>query len=85
MAARGVLSLLFIFYCVEAGTLLMMIPWSPYWDRQLISLPVAELQALALRPWVRGAVSGFGLLHLLWGAHDLDAWIAARRQRHGAS
>ena len=32
-------------------------------------------------PVVRGAVSGFGLVHLVWGAHDLLGWIERRRSR----
>ncbi len=58
-----------------------MLPWSPFWDRQLMALPIAQLQLAALRPWFRGLVSGFGLLHLVWGAHDLDALLTARRRR----
>lgn len=84
MKARALTAFLFIFYCVEVGTFLVMLPWSPYWDRLAISLPMVELQVALLRPWVRGAVSGFGLLHLVWGAHDLDAWLVARRRRPSA-
>ena len=32
-------------------------------------------------PIVRGAVSGFGLVHLVWAAHDLLGWIERRRSR----
>ncbi len=81
MTARGLSGFLFILYCVEVGTLLVLLPWSPYWDRLAISLPMVGLQLAALRPWVRGAVTGFGLLHLVWGAHDLDAWLVSRHRR----
>ena len=81
MTARGLISFLFILYCVEVGTLLVMLPWSPLWDRMALALPMVELQLGALRPWVRGAITGFGLFHLVWGAHDLDAWLVARRRR----
>jgi len=84
MTARGIIRFLFILYCVDAGALLVMLPWSPFWDRLAISLPVLELQVAVLRPWVRGAVSGFGLLHLVWGAHDFDSWLVSRRQRRSA-
>ena len=84
MTARGIFGFLFILYCVEVGTLLVMLPWSPWWDRLAVGLPLAELQLGALRPWARGAVTGFGLLHLVWGAHDLDAWLVARRRRRRA-
>ena len=44
-------------------------------------MPAVELQVGALRPWVRGLVTGFGAVHLVWGAHDLDAWLSSRRDR----
>ena len=84
MTARGLISFLFILYCVEVGTLLVLLPWSPYWDRVAVGLPDVRLQVAALRPWVRGLVTGFGMVHLVWGAHDLDAWLVSRRGRPGS-
>lgn len=81
MAGRSILRFLFIVYCVDAGIVLLMVPWSPYWDHQLIALPLAALDSAALQPWVEGAVSGFGLFHLVWAAHDFDAWLLSRRRR----
>ena len=81
MTARGLTRFLFILYCVEVGTLLVMLPWTAYWDRLVLGLPLIQVQMAAMRPWVRGAVTGFGLLHLLWGAHELDAWLVARQRR----
>lgn len=83
MAARALFPLLFVLYCVAAGTLLLMLPWSPVWERQIVAVPSAALQAAALGPWARGAVSGFGLLHLVIGAHDLDAWLVGRQRGPG--
>ena len=81
MTVRGLIGFLFVLYCVEVGTLLVLLPWTWHWERLALGLPQVELQLAALRPWVRGAVTGFGLLHLVWGAHDLDAWLTSRRQR----
>ena len=80
VTARAFFGFLFILYCVEVGTLLVMLPWTGYWDRLALSLPSVELQLGVLRPWVRGAVTGFGLVHLVWGAHDLDGWLIRRRR-----
>jgi hypothetical protein len=71
--------ILFILYCVEAGVFLMLTPWSPRWEQSLIQLPATSFTLLMLHPAVRGAISGFGLVHLIWGAHDLDLWLASRR------
>ena len=67
---------LFILYCVEAGVLLVMAPWSPAWDTSIFRLPGTGLQEILLHTWVRSAISGFGLVHLVWAAHDLELWLA---------
>ncbi|MES1241707.1 MAG: hypothetical protein ABUT39_08820 [Acidobacteriota bacterium] len=77
------LTLLFVLYCAEAGVLLLFAAWSPVWDRTVIQFPVAMLRGMMLHPAFRGAVSGFGLVHLVWGAHDLHA-LLSRKARAGA-
>ncbi len=80
MAWRTTFRILFILYCVEAGVFLLISPWSPRWDEQIIQLANLELSGFFLHPMVRGAISGFGLIHLVWGAHDLDLWLTERRR-----
>jgi hypothetical protein len=65
------LSLLFVLYCAEAGILLLFAPWKPVWDRMIIQIPLPVLRDAMLHPVARGAVTGFGLVHLVWGVHDL--------------
>ena len=81
MAARNAFRLLFILYCIEAGAFLILAPWSPAWDRHVIQLPFTELRMLFLHPGLRGAVSGFGFVHLIWGAHDIELWLERRRRQ----
>ncbi len=59
----------FVLYCATVGVVLVMAPWSPGWDNMLPDLS-AEFDLLRL-PLVRGALSGFGLVHLVWCVHDL--------------
>lgn len=73
--------LLFILYCVEAGTFLLLAPWSPVWDSLLIQIPVETVRTAFLHPVMRAAMSGFGIVHLVWGAHDLDELIFRRKIR----
>ena len=78
------LRLFFILYCFEAGLLLLFAPWSPEWDRILMQLvPFQTLRGLLLGPWLRGAITGFGMVHLIWGAHDLLAVITRRNPEAG--
>ena len=75
---------LFVFYCVEVGVFFLFAPWSSTWDRAVINLPFPSLHDLYLDSLFRGALSGFGLVHIVWGAHDLEQWLA-RRQHAGAN
>jgi len=78
---RATLSqLLFIFYCVEAGVVLALLPWTSGWQNALLRLPGAQWAALGSLPWLRGVVTGFGLVHIVWGAHDLEMLLSRRRR-----
>lgn len=53
----------------------LWMPWTPAWDRWVLHAPLGDLRALALHAATRGALTGFGLLHLVWGLHDLMQWL----------
>jgi len=70
--------ILFVIYCFLAGYLLSLAPWSWLWDRTVAQISFTVLRSLFLHPLTRGAVSGFGLVHLVWGLHDLTALLTRR-------
>lgn len=76
----NVSQLLFIVYCLEAGVLLALLPWTSGWHNALLRLPHAQWAALAAHPWLRGLVTGFGLVHIVWGVHDLELLLSRRRR-----
>jgi hypothetical protein len=78
MRFQSVLRLLFIVYCMEAGFFLLLGPWNSSWDRTVLLLPSHFLRVLLLNPLMRGAVSGFGLVHLVWSTHDVSEAVARR-------
>jgi len=51
--------------CLEAGVLLVFLPWSPYWDRNFFLQYFPDLAAILLSPFLRGAVTGLGLLDVV--------------------
>lgn len=85
MTAAALSRILFILYCIEAGAFLLIVPWTPAWDRTLLHLPFDSLRLAALHPLGRGLVCAFGLLHLVWGAHDLELWLSRRRSGGGTT
>ena len=78
MRAGDLFRLLFVLYCAEVGVLLLLLPWGPSWERVVLQLPSPELRNLALSSWSRGAMTGFGSVHLVWGIHDLSGWLQER-------
>lgn len=72
MRAESWFRFLFIVYCLEAGLFLVLAPWTDAWERIVLLLPLAGLRLLFAVSWVRGLISGFGLVHLVWAAHDVD-------------
>lgn len=73
--------ILYVLYCIEAGIFLAWAPWTGFWERTFVSLPWPEIGRWMLNPWGRGAVTGFGLMHLVWGLHDLERWFGGRSRR----
>lgn len=74
MAFAQLFRFVFILYCTTVGVVLLLAPWTPGWDRMVALLPISELRVLSV-PMLRGALSGFGLVHLVWGIHDLSAFL----------
>lgn len=79
MRAESIFRGVFLVYCAEAGLFLLITPWLPSWNHTLLLLPFGMLRELLLTSWTRAAISAFGLLHLVWGLHDLD--LLLRRNR----
>lgn len=71
MELERLLPLFFVIYCTTVGIVLTVIPWTPGWNQMLLHLPVA-VGGFFEHPMVRGALTGFGLVHLVWGVHDLQ-------------
>ncbi len=76
---RPLLYVLYLLYCVEAGVFLCLVPWSRIWANSYFA-QIPGLRQILLSGSLRGAVSAFGLLHLVAGARDLLAFCRALRE-----
>jgi hypothetical protein len=72
-------------YFLEAGLILLVAPWSRFWDRNFFAAAVPILDSVLASPYARGAVSGVGLITLLAGIADLGAAFASRRPTASAA
>jgi hypothetical protein len=66
---------------VEVGIVLLIVPWSIFWDRNYFIDAFPQLQSLLTSYYVRGAVSGLGAVNVSAGIMELVAIFAARAQR----
>lgn len=55
----------------EAGLLLVLIPWSAFWDRNYFAEAMPALRELLTNNFVRGAVSGLGVINIFAGLAEL--------------
>lgn len=58
-------------FFLEVGLLLVFLPWSAYWERNYFAVVLPWLRPIVTSYYVRGFVSGVGLLNLLAGFSEL--------------
>ena len=77
--------LLVIGFFFEIGFVLIVVPWSAFWDRNYFALLLPQLETLITNNVFRGAISGLGLVNVLAGLADLVSLLAARPSDRHAS
>jgi hypothetical protein len=72
--------LLLVAYFIEVGLLLVLVPWSPFWERNYFLTAFPALQDIVRNNYLRGGVSGLGVVNLLMGFNELASVLIARRR-----
>jgi hypothetical protein len=67
-------------YFLEVGFLLVFVPWSPFWERNYFADLVPAIGWITRNLFVRGAVSGLGLVNLVAGVAELFSVFSSRRR-----
>lgn len=75
------LALFYALYCLEAGLFFTIVPWTRVWTLNPWLHNSAALGLLADNPYIRGFVTGFGVIHLIVGVRELMRIVRARRRR----
>lgn len=73
--------LFFALYCLEAGLFFTVAPWTRVWTLNPMLHANASVAFLADNPFVRGFISGVGVVHLIVGVRELVRLSRARRGR----
>ena len=72
--------LLLVAFFLETGLLLLVLPWSAYWDRNYFGQWVPLVHDVITNNFVRGAVSGLGIVNMASGLGEIVAHIMNRRR-----
>jgi hypothetical protein len=70
--------LLLTVFFFEAGLVLLFLPWSSYWERNYFAQLLPSLQTFLMNDFVRGGVSGLGLVNVLAGVAEIWSFLAGR-------
>jgi len=60
------------------GLLLLVLPWSAFWDRNYFVYAWPVLEPVFSSPYFRGGVSGVGLVNLAAGLGEMAAVFGPR-------
>jgi polyferredoxin len=72
--------LVYVAFFLEVGLLLVVLPWSTFWERNYFAEALPVLQPFLTNNFVRGAVTGLGLVNLVAGFADLAVVFSSREQ-----
>jgi hypothetical protein len=62
----------------EVGLLLVVLPWTAFWERNYLFDAIPLLQGVTQSPYLRGAVSGLGILDFGLGIVEVFGFIGTR-------
>ena len=70
--------LLLTAFFFEAGLVLLIVPWSVYWERNYFVQALPFVEPFLTNDFVRGAVSGLGLVNLVAGFVEIWSFLTTR-------
>jgi hypothetical protein len=73
------LAVAFILFCFEVGIFLILIPWSAFWDSNLLLEYVSFLRPLVLHNFFRAGVSILGAIDIFIGVTELRYFLKSLR------
>jgi hypothetical protein len=68
-------------FFLEVGLALIVVPWSSWWDRNYFAQLTPAIHAIVTNNFVRGAVSGLGIVNVAAAVAELFALLVNRQGR----
>jgi hypothetical protein len=78
-------SVLFVIFCFELGLFLLVYPWTEAWTENYFSMAVPDAAVPVWREWwnnpyIRGAVSGLGLVNVWIAVSEVFRMFSGRQR-----
>ena len=73
--------LLYVAFFLEVGLLLVVLPWSGFWEHNRFAHARPTLETLLNSPYSRGAVTGVGVITAMAGLAELGSLILSKARR----
>jgi len=71
---------MYVAFFLEVGLLLLVLPWSAFWERNYFADLWPGVHYVITNNFVRGAISGLGVVNLVAGLADLALLFGGRHQ-----
>jgi hypothetical protein len=72
---------LYVAFFLEVGLLLIVLPWSAFWERNYFADAWPSLAPVIRNNFIRGGVTGIGVVNLIAGFADLVPMLGARKDQ----
>lgn len=70
--------LLLVAFFLDVGFVLIVVPWSTFWDQNYFAQALPAIGAFITNNFVRGAVSGLGVINVAVGLAELFSMVLSR-------
>lgn len=67
-------------FFIEVGLLLIVLPWSAFWEQNYFAHTWPVVQPLFVNDFVRGGITGLGFVNLVAGVFELLPMFTVRHQ-----
>ena len=72
--------LVYVAFFLEVGLLLIVVPWSAFWDHNYFAVRWPAIRPFLANSFVRGGVTGLGVVNLVAGFADLALLFSVRQR-----
>jgi hypothetical protein len=73
--------LVYVAFFFEVGLLLLVLPWSAFWERNYFVFTWPAIKPFLTNNFVRGGVTGIGAVNVFAGVADLMLMFSSRPPR----